>query len=70
MTTSSTSNPFWNFLVSTDKIIPHDVLGAVLIAVFMILAAFKIGPPLLWEIISAMIAVGIAADLSAHGWTH
>ena len=68
MTTST--NPFWNFLVATDRIVPHDILGAALIAVFMLLTIFHVGPALLWEIVSAMLAIGIAADLAAHGWTH
>lgn len=58
------------FLAQTDTIIPHDILAAVIVAVVSLYGlAAGAGPWWLWTI-TLVASVGIAVDLSAHGWTH
>ena len=70
MTGCTVCQSFNSFLAATDRIVPHDILAAVIIAGVALygLAAGK-GLWWLWAIV-LVASVGIAVDLSAHGWTH
>lgn len=70
MSGCKTCQNFNAFLAKTDAIIPHDILAAILIAGVAIygLATGK-GDWWLWAI-ALVASVGIAVDLSAHGWDH
>ena len=70
MTGCTACKSFSAALAASDKIIPHDILAAVIIAGVAIygLASGK-GVWWLWAIV-LIAGVGIAVDLSAHGWDH
>lgn len=58
------------FLESTDRILPHDILGAGSVAVLALLGLI-LHPGLWWLWVPILIlGVAVAVDLSAHGWTH
>lgn len=56
---------------STDAYAPHDIIAAVAIAV--IAFALLLGPAgwITVEVVGIIaLSVGIAVDLTAHGWNH
>ena len=58
------------FLAATDKIVPHDILAAGIVALVSLYGlASGAGPWWLWTI-TLILSVAIAVDLSAHGWSH
>ena len=70
MSGCTTCQNFNTFLAQTDTIIPHDILAAVIIAGVAIYGlATGRGDWWLWAIV-LVAGVGIAVDLSAHGWSH
>lgn len=61
---------FNSLLEQTDALIPHDILAAIIITgVALYGLATGRGVWWLWAIV-LVAGVGIAVDLSAHGWTH
>ena len=70
MSGCKTCQNFNAFLAKTDAIIPHDILAAVIVAgAALVGLAMGKGPWWLWAIVLVAV-VGIAVDLSAHGWSH
>ncbi len=71
--TCSTCTTLNGWLAESDRIIPHDILGGILIAGIALAAIFMglKGDYLLAALILiALIGAGVAVDLAAHGWTH
>ena len=70
MSGCSACDSFNAALAASDAIVPHDILAAVIVAgAALVGLAMGKGPWWLWAIV-LVAGVGIAVDLSAHGWSH
>ena len=68
MTGCSTCTAFRSALVESDRIIPHVILGSLLVAGIGI---YLLVTDLWWlGVILLVIGVGMAVDLAAHGYGH
>ncbi len=56
---------------ASDQIVPHDILGLAIAALFVFLTFFIHGTVgFILTVLAIVIIIGVLVDLTAHGWDH